>query len=241
MVRHHNGSSTGLFCLQRALDSHDALDDKGTLRQFDDLGKFLHALASGRRSHVLQERQAGGIHIHGHSKAAAGLGLRHLLLDGIDVPRLDGGYTAAACRSDGLCCHLHHGGVGAVAGKGRNAVFGAGAHQHIIIGHIGVGLGVVQIHCAHRPGEERVFEAFAEQFHMGVRRAALAQGIHVDPDLCPLIIIADGRVAHALGTGAGDLVLAGHAIAHRAGLAVFADAFAGIGQHFRISHDKNPP
>ena len=96
----------------------------------------------------------------------------------------------------------------------------------------------MQVHSTHRACKERVLEALAKQLNMGVRGAALAQGVHVHADLGPLIIIADSRIAHTLGTGAGDLVFAGHAVAHRAGLAVFANALTGIGQHFRISHKK---
>ena len=118
---------------------------------------------------------------------------------------------------------LDHGGVGAVAGKGGDAVLRAGADQHIVIGHVGVGVRVVEVHRADRACEEGQAEALAEQFHMGVGGAVLAQGVHVDSDVGPLIIIADGCVTHTLGTGAGDLVFAGHAIAHRAGRAVFAD------------------
>ena len=40
----------------------------------------------------------------------------------------------------------------------------------------------------------RVLEAFAKQLHVGVRRAALTQGVHVYTDLGPLIIIADGGI-----------------------------------------------
>ncbi len=80
----------------------------------------------------------------------------------------------------------------------------------------------------HRACKERVLEALPKQLHMGVRGAVLAQGVHVHPDVRPLIIIADGCIAHALGTRAGDLVFAGHAIAHRAGLAVFADTLPRV-------------
>ena len=89
----------------------------------------------------------------------------------------------------------------------------------------------MEVHRTHRAGEEGVLEAAAEQLHVGIGGAVLAEGIHVHTDVGPLIIIADGRVAHTLCTGAGDLILAGHAVAHRAGLAVFADALAGIGQN----------
>ena len=239
MVGHHDGGGTGLPGLQSTLDGHHALDDEGALGQLHDLGQLFHALAAGRRGHVLEEGQACRIHVHGHGKAAAGLGLGHLLPDGVDVPGLDGGHTAAACCADGLGGHLHHGGVGAVTGKGGNAVLGAGAYQHVVIGHIGVGLGVVQVHRTHRACKEGVFELLAKQFKRGVRGAALAQGVHVHPDVRPLIIVADRRVAHALGTGAGDLVFAGHAVAHRAGLAVFSDALARISQHFRIVHTES--
>ena len=94
----------------------------------------------------------------------------------------------------------------------------------------------MQVHCTHRARKEGIAEAFAEQLQRGVRCTAGAQGVHVHPDICPLIIIADGGIAHALGTRTGDLVFTGHAVAHRAGLAVLTNAGTGIGKHFRISH-----
>ena len=43
---------------------------------------------------------------------------------------------------------------------------------------------------------------------------------------------ADGRITHALGTGAGDLVFAGHTVAHGAGLAVLPeDVYKRQGLH----------
>ena len=231
VVGHHDGGGTGLLGLESALDGHDALDDEGTLGQLDDLSQFGHALAAGRRGHVLEEGQTGGIHIHCHGEAAAGLGLCHLLFNSVDVPGLNGRHAAAIGIADGLGGHCHDVGVGAVAGEGSNTALGAGPHQHVVVGHVGVDVGVVEVHRAHRAGEEGVLEAAAEQLHVGIGGAVLAEGIHVHTDVGPLIIIADGRVAHALCAGAGDLVLAGHAVAHRAGLAVFADALAGIGQN----------
>ena len=231
MVGNDDGGRSGFLRLERALDGHDALDDEGTACQCNDLLQLGHALAARRRSHVLQEGQTGSIHIHGNGKAAAGLGLVHLGLDRVDVPGLDGGYTAAACRTDGLGGHGHDVGVGAVAGKGGDTVLRAGTDQHIVIGHIGVGVRVVEVHRADRACEEGQAEALAEQLHMGVGGAVLAQGVHVDPDVGPLIIIADGCVTHALGTGAGDLVFAGHAVAHRAGLAILADVLPSIAQN----------
>ena len=100
------------------------------------------------------------------------------------------------------------------------AVFRAGLDQHVVVGQVVILIGVVHGHRPHRAGEEGVAEVLSEQLQGGVRIAALMDGVHVHPDLRPLIIIADGRIAHALGTGAGDLVFAGHAVAHGAGLAV---------------------
>ena len=74
---------------------------------------------------------------------------------------------------------------------------------------------------------------------MGVRRAALAQGVNVHADLCPFVIVTDGSIAHTLGPGPRDLIFTGYAVAYRAGLAVFSDALTGIGQNFRICHSKN--
>ena len=170
----------------------------------------------------------GGIHIHCHGEAAAGLGLCHLLFNSVDVPRLDGRHAAAIGIADGLGGHGHDVGVGAIAGEGGNTALGAGAHQHIVVGHVGVGIGVVEVHRAHRASEEGVLEAAAEQLHVGIGGAVLAEGIHVHTDVGPFIIIADGGVAHALCAGAGDLILAGHAVAHRAGLAVFADTLPRV-------------
>ena len=231
MVGYHDGGGTGLLGLESTLDGHDALDDEGTLGQLDDLSQFGHALAAGRRRHILEEGQAGGIHIHCHGEAAAGLGLCHFLLDGVDVPGLDGRHAAAISVANGLGGHGHNVRIGAVAGKGSNTALGAGAHQHVVVGHVGVDVGVVEVHRAHRTSKEGVLETATEQLHMGVGSAVLAEGIHVHTDVGPLIIIADSRIAHALCAGAGDLILAGHAVAHRAGLAVFADALAGIGQN----------
>ena len=229
VVGYHDGGGTGLLGLESTLDGHDALDDEGTLGQLDDLSQFGHALAAGRRSHILEEGQTGGIHIHCHGEAAAGLGLCHLLLDGVDVPGLDGGHAAAIGIADGLGGHGHDVGVRAVAGEGGDAALGTGPHQHVVVGHVGVGIRIVEVHRAHGTSKEGVLEAAAEQLHVGVGSSVLAEGIHVHTDVGPLIIIADGRVAHALCAGAGDLILTGHAVAHRAGLAVFADALAGIG------------
>ena len=94
----------------------------------------------------------------------------------------------------------------------------------------------MQVHRAHGARKEGIAEAFAEQLQRSVRCTAGAQSIHVHPDIGPLIIIADRGIAHALGTRAGDLVFAGHAVAHRAGLAVLTNAGTGIGKHLRISH-----
>ena len=236
MVGDHDGSSTGFLGLEGTLDGHHTLDDEGALGQLDDLGQLGNALAAGGRGHILQEGQTGGIHVHGNGKAAAGLGLLHLGLDSVNVPGLDGGHTAAACSANGLGGHSHHVGVGAVTRKGGNAVFGTGAHQHVIVGHIGVGVGIVEVYRTHRACKEGILEGFAKQLHTGVGGAVLAQGVHVHPDLRPLIIIADGRIAHAFGTGAGDLVFAGHTVAHGAGLAVLPDALAGIVQNISVIH-----
>ena len=107
VVGYHDGRGTGLLGLESTLDGHDALDDEGTLGQLDDLSQFGHALAAGRRRHILEEGQAGGIHVHCHGEAAAGLGLCHLFFNGVDVPGLDGRHAAAIGVADGLGGHGH--------------------------------------------------------------------------------------------------------------------------------------
>ena len=61
----------------------------------------------------------------------------------------------------------------------------------------------MEVHRAHGTSKEGVLEAAAEQLHVGVGSSVLAEGIHVHTDVGPLIIIADGRVAHAFAPGPG--------------------------------------
>ena len=142
---------------------------------------------------------------------------------------------------DGLRRALHHGGVGAVAGEGGDAGLGAGGHQDVVIGQVVVLVAVVERHGAHRGGEHRQVQRPAEEVEGGVHRRVFADGVHVDAQLLPLLIVADKAGADALGAGAGDGVLAGQAVAHRTGLAVEAHGAPGLFQNFLIGHVVSPP
>ena len=240
MVGHDDRRRAGLLGFEGALDGHDALDDKGLVQDAHDLPQLFHALAAGRRVAVFQEGQAGGVHVHGHGKAAALPGLLHLGPDGVDVPGLDGGHAQAAGRRNGAGGLGHDVGVGAVAGKGRDARLCAGPHQHVIVGHVGVGVRVVEVDRPHRPRKEGIAEAAPEQLAACVDLAAGAQNIHVQPDLGPLVIVADGGVPHPLGPRAGDAVAAGHAVADWARLAGIAQLLPGIVQYVCIGHIHPP-
>ena len=236
MVADHDGGSAGLPGLQSAPDGHDALDDEGLTGHFGDLGKLLYGLAAGGGIHALQEGQASGIDVHGHGEAAGGLDQRHLLGDGLLIPGLHGGHAHAIFSGNGVAGHLHDVCIQTVAGEGGNAVFGAGLHENVVVGQIVVLIGIVHGHRAHGASEEGKAEGLPEKIERGVGGAALCDGVHVDADFLPLVVVADGGVAYALGTGAGHMICAGSAVAHGAGLAVLAQSFPGAAENFLIGH-----
>ena len=236
MVADHDGGSAGLPGLQSAPDGHDALDDERLTRHFCNFGQLLYGLAAGGGIHALQEGQAGGVDVHGHGEAAGGLDLLHLPGDGLLIPGLHGGHAHTVLSGDGLAGDLHDVGIQTVTGEGGNAVFGAGLDEDVVVGHIVIFVGIVHGHRAHRAGKERKAEGLPEKLERGVGGAALTDGVHVDADFLPLVVVADGGVAYALGTGTGDVVAAGSAVAHGAGLAVLAQSFPGAAENFLIGH-----
>ena len=236
MVGDHDGRRAGFLRFERSFDRHDPLDDEGLVEDAGDLTQLGGALAAGRRVAVLQKGQAGGVHIHRHRKAAALFGLRHLGPDGAHIPRLDGGHPAACRRRDGPGGLGHDVGVGAVPGEGRDPPRRAGADQHIVVAHVVVGVRIVQVDRPHRPRKEGVAEGAPEQLAAGVRLAAGAEGIHIQPDLRPLVVVADGGVPRPLGPRAGDAVAAGAPVADQAGAAALAQRFAGAAQQVVVSH-----
>ena len=54
------------------------------------------------------------------------------------------------------------------------------------------------------------------------------QGIHIDSDLLPFVIVADGAISTSLGSWARNLISAGSAITNRARLAILSDTFPCI-------------
>ena len=231
----------GLQGLFRPGHGHDALGDEGLFRHVHDLAQLLHGLAAGGGRHVLQEGQAGGVDVHGDGKGIGGLHQIHLLADGVQVPGLDGGHAAAAVFGDGSGGTLHDGGIRAVAGEGGDAGLGAGGHQDVIVDLVAVLVAIVERQGAHRGGKDRQVHRPAEQGEGGVHRLVGTDGVHVDAQLLPLLIVADEAGADALGTGAGNAVFAGQAVAHGTGFAVGAHCAPGLFQNFLISHDISPP
>ena len=80
----------------------------------------------------------------------------------------------------------------------------------------------------------------AEEVKRGVRLDIFSDGIHIDPDPLPGVIVADGGVADALGAGAGHRRPEGPAVAYGTCLAVGSDTGAGIGQNILIGHLVSP-
>ena len=95
---------------------------------------------------------------------------------------------------------------------------------------------VMELQRAHGAGEHRQDEAAAEELGTEIHLAVFTDGIHVQRDLLPALIVADGAHAETLGAGTGDGVFAGKTVADGAGLAVGTAALAGSGKDFLLSH-----
>ena len=138
--------------------------------------------------------------------------------------------------ADGVDGSLHDGGVGAVAGEGQDARLGAGGDQQVVIGQVIIFVAIVKLHGAHGARHDRDGQLMPEEIKGGVRRAVLTDGVHVDAQLLPLLIVADEAGAQTFGAGAGDGVLAGHTVADLAGFAERPDLIAGAIQDLLICH-----
>ena len=238
MVGDHDGFCACFFGFQGAFDGHDSFDNEGHAGGFPDGAKLFHGFASGGWVQVLKERQTCGIDVHGYGEGMGVVYQSHFFTDGFDIPGFDGGDTKAACVFDGFGGCYHDVTVGAVAGEGCNAEFGAGGYQNVVVAYVIQGVAVVEIHCTYGAGEERIFEGFAEQVQAGVDGTLFCQGVHLDADFLPFVIVADGGVADAFGAGAGHFVAAGAAVAFGTGLADFADTVSCVFDAFIVVHGR---
>ena len=235
MVGDDDTSGTGFQGLFRTLHRHDALEDKGLACHGSDVLELIHGLAAGGGSHPLQERQTGGVNVHGDGAGISGLYQIHFLTDGLQIPGLHSGNTAAAVGFQGIHGAFHDGGVGAVTGEGEDTGFGTALHQYIVIAQIVIFVAVMHSHGTNGAGHYGDRQLVAEEIIRGVHITVFADGVHIDAQLLPFLVVADGAGAQTLGTGTGDRVFAGEAVAHRAGVA-FAHAGPGLLQNFLISH-----
>ena len=238
MVGHHDGAGSSLQSLLRPGHGHNTLEDKGALRPGGDLLQLLHGLAAGGGLHVLQEGQARGVDVHGDGKGIGGLYQLHLLPHQLHVPGLDGGHAAAAVFRQHLRRGPHHVVVGAVTGEGGNPRRRAGGNQDLVVLQVVVLVAVVLGHRPHGGREHRQGQLPPEELTAGVHGAVFADGVHVHTQLLPLLVVADGAGAQALGPGTWNGISAGHTVADGAGLAVGPHAGACRRQNFLIGHSR---
>ncbi|MPM60313.1 hypothetical protein SDC9_107164 [bioreactor metagenome] len=128
MVRDHNAAGSGFQSFLSALHRHDSLQNERLFCPSGNLTQLVHRLAAGGRLHIFQKGQARGVDVHGDGEWVRCVGQLHLLLNQLHIPGLDGGHAVSVAGGDGLHRALHHGGIGAVAGKGGNACGGAGRY-----------------------------------------------------------------------------------------------------------------
>ena len=81
----------------------------------------------------------------------------------------------------------------------------------------------MEIYRTHRPGKDRIFKRFAEQLQAGICRLIGTQGVHLDADFLPLVIVANRRVSDTLRSRSGNLIFTCPAVAYGTDLAVFPD------------------
>ena len=128
--------------------------------------------------------------------------------------------------------------IGAVAGEGGDAGLGAGGNQDVVILQVVVLVPVMEVYRAHRASKDGQVVLLTKKVEFGVHRAVFTDGVHVEADLLPGLVVAHRHGAGSLGAGAGHSAAAGLAVAHRAGLAIGAAAGAGGGQNFLIGHEN---
>lgn len=122
-------------------------------------------------------------------------------------------------------------------GQSHDAVFRGGLDEDGVILLILVLRAVVQIDGAEGSGEDRRGEAMTEQLKgdVGIGEV-LAERVHVDVYLLPLVIVARRGVAGELAAGAGHGVAAGAAVADGTCLAVGAYALSCGAENFVVIH-----
>ena len=237
VVADHDAGCPGLQGLLRAPDGHDALEDEGrAFQHVHDLPELRHGLAARGGLEVFQEGQARRVDVHGDGEGLGGLHQGQLLPDGLQVPGLDGRHAPAVLLLQSSGGGFHDGGVGSVSGEGGDARLRTGGHQDVIVGQVVVLVSVVELHRPHGGGEDGEVHLLPEEGEGGVHGFVLTDGIHVDAELLPFLVVADEARADALGPGAGDAVPAAQAVAGGAGLAVGAHTGAGGFQDFLIGH-----
>ena len=182
------------------------------------------------------EGQTGCVDVHGNGEGTGSLYLLHLGFNGFQIPGLHSGNAHTAAGSDGFAGNFHNGAVQTVTGESGDAALSAGLYQHVIVALVIVLVAVVGHHSAHRAGEEGITELLAEELQRCIGSGYVADGVHMDPDVQPLGIVAHGGVTDALGAGTGDIVAAGLAVADGTCLAL-CHGLTGLDENFLISHN----
>ncbi len=239
VVGDDDAGGAGLQGLPGPRSGHDAFDEEGELDILDDLPQLLHRLGAGGRCQPLEEGQAGGVDVHGEHLGPGGLGAVQLGVQGIPVPGLHRGDAPAPGGADGGSGGGEHIRVGAVASEGGNACIRTGGDQDVVVLHVVELVPIVEVHRAHRAGKDGELISLAKEREAGVHRFVLADGVHVEAERLPCLVVADGHGAGALGARTGHRAAAGPAIAYRAGFTVGTAAGAGGRQYVLIGH-KNP-
>ena len=236
MVGNNDGGSTGLGCSKGTLDGHDAFDDKRLPGLLNNLVKLLGGLASCGRSKTLKERKTCCIDIHGNRKGSGLLNHAELLLKRVNVPRLDRGNASAVICLDGSGGSLDYVGVRAVAREGNDAGLCSGGNQNVIVLNVVVLIAVVEFYCADGACHHRDAKILSEEAEGGIRLLVLCDRVHVDTDLLPGFIVADGNVSDALGSRSRHDAAAGTAVADGTGFAEGAAAGPCVFKYFLICH-----
>ena len=236
MVGNNDGGSTGLGCSKSTLDGHDTFDDKRLPGLLNNLVKLQGGLASCGRSKTLKERKTCCIDIHGNRKGSGLLDHAELLLKRVNVPGLDRGNASAVICLDGSGCSLDYVGIGAVAREGNDACICSGGNQNVIVLDVVVLIAVVELYCADGACHHRDAKILSEEAEGGIRLLVLCDGIHVDTDLLPGFVVADGNVSDSLGSGTRHDAAAGTAVADGTGFAEGAAAGPCVFKYFLICH-----
>ena len=241
MIGYNDCRCSRIFRFQCTSSGHNAFDNERHTCHLSHFAKFFHSLAARRRGQILQERKTCAVNIHSNCKRTRSFYQLHFFTDGLQIPRLHCGDSGSACCLDSCGGTFHHFCIGSVTGKCGNSAFCTGINQNIVVCQVIVFISVMQGHSSHRACKERILECPAEQLNGSIDRLIFMDGVHINTDLLPFLVVPERIVSHSLGSRSRHLILTCGSGTDRTDLTVRSYVSSCCFLHLFICHLLFPP